>query len=45
VKGMDERTIEIIKTYSRKTGHTSPDTSQKNWEFLIAPLEASLNIL
>lgn len=32
---MDERTIEIIKTYSRKTGHTSPDTSQKNWEFLI----------
>ena len=32
---MDERTIDIVKTYSRKTGHTSPDTSQKNWEFLI----------
>ena len=35
MKGMDERTIDIVKTYSRKTGHTSPDASQKNWEFLI----------
>lgn len=31
----DGRIIDIIRTYSCKSGHTTPDKSQKNWEFLI----------